>query len=446
MCLLINMFNIIKKRIRGGWEMNCWRKVKLILVILATLLSIPLAVQASTVRDITYNEFTFTQEQIKALDTLIKSCGDGISVFYKDLNSGYTYTYNGEQKYFIASLIKAPYCMYIYDLASQGKCDLNKRYTYESRHKAGGTGKIQDMSVGTSFTLEELIGYAIKYSDNVAMNILKENFPVEGYRAYAKGLGLKYPEDIKYGTNGNITATDAGIYIEAINNFIAHNTYGHRLKSHMLSTRNPMIIASYPVVRKYGWADASFHDMAIVEAPYPYLLSICTNHDGDYSTFKKISQLIEKYSQTERKMGIKYVPVTSRISVDGRSMQLGGFNINDNSYYKLRDIAYLLKGTDKQFDVVYDTEKSAIVMQLGRSYLGGKSEEGVSSIKDVKLEEKQVSLYLQDEYYQVLGYMINGNTYVKIRDIVELLEVEIEWSNETKEIKLITRAEYSKVI
>ena len=441
------MFNIIKKKIRRGGEgMNCLRKVKLVLVIIATFLYIPLGVKASTIRDITYSEFAFTKEQIRELDTLIKSGGTGISVFYKDLSSGYTYTYNSEQKYFIASLIKAPYCMYIYDLASQGKCDLNKRYTYATRHKAGGTGKIQDMSVGTSFTLEELIGYAIKYSDNVAMNILKENFPVEGYRAYAKGLGLKYPEDIKYGTNGIITAIDAGIYIEAINDFIHHNTYGSRLKSHMLSTRNPMIIASYPVVRKYGWADASFHDMAIVEAPYPYLLCICTNHDGDYSTFKKISQLIEKYSQSERKPNIKYVLVTSSISVEGKSIQIGGFNINNNTYYKLRDIAYLLNGTDNQFDVVYDTEKSAIVMQPGRSYLGGKSEESVSSIKDVKLEEKQVSLYLQDEYHEVLGYMINGNTYVKIRDIVELLEVEIEWSNETKEITLITRAEYSKAI
>lgn len=419
--------------------MNCFRKVKFVLVILVTLLSIPLAVQASTVGDITYNEFNFTKEQVKELDLLIKSCGDGVSVFYKDLNSGYTYTYNSEQKYFIASLIKAPYCMYIYDLASQGKCDLNKSYTYETRHKAGGTGKIQDMPVGTSFTLEELIGYAIKYSDNIAMNILKENFPVEGYRAYAKGLGLKYPEDIKYGTNGNITAIDAGIYIEAINDFIHHNTYGARLKSHMLSTRNSMIIATYPVVRKYGWADASFHDMAIVEAPYPYLLCICTNHDGDYSTFKKISQLIEKYSQSEREISINYVPVTSSILVDERSMQLGGFNINGNTYYKLRNIAYLLNGTDKQFDVVYDTEKSSIVMQLGRSYLGEKSGENVDNIRNMKIEEKQVSLYLQDEYHQFLGYMINGNTYVKIRDVAALLDMKIEWSNETKEIALVTR-------
>ena len=417
--------------------MKYLNKVQLVLVIIIIILYTPLALQASTVKDITHNGFTFTEQQIEELDALIKSCGGGISIFYKDLNSSYTYTYNSEQKYFIASLIKAPYCMYIYDLASQGKCDLNKRYTYEVRHKAGGTGKIQDMSVGTSFTLEELIGYAIKYSDNVAMNILKENFNVEGYRAYAKDLGLKYPEDIKYATNGNITATDAGIYIEAIHDFIHHNTYGPRLKTLMLSTRNPMIIASYPIVRKYGWADASFHDMAIVEAPYPYLLCICTNHDGDYSTFKKISQLIERYSQSGREPNIKYELVITHISLDGRSMQLAGFNINDNNYYKLRDIAYLLTETDKRFDIVYDTEKAAIVIQLGRSYLGEKSSYNINDIKDITIEEKQVSLYLEDKEHQLLGYRINGSTYVKIRDIVAFLEMEIGWSNETKEITLV---------
>lgn len=424
--------------------MKYLKKVKYGLVITAIILYIPLALQANTVENITYNEFTFTKEQIKEMDALIKSCGPGISVFYKDLNSSYTYTYNSEQKYFIASLIKAPYCMYIYDLASQGKCDLNKRYTYAVRHKAQGTGKIQDMSVGTSFTLEELIGYAIKYSDNVAMNILKENFPVEGYRTYAKGLGLKYSGDIKYATNGNITATDAGTYIEAINDFINQNTYGPRLKTLMLSTRNPMIISSYPVVRKYGWADNSFHDMAIVEATYPYLLCICTNHDGDYSTFKKISQRMEAYSQAGRKPNINYEPVTTDILLDGRSMQIDGFNINDNNYYKLRDIAYVLNGSDKQFDVVYDTEKSAIVMQLGTSYLGGKSSYDENNIKDIKIEEKQVTLYLQDKYHQLLGYIINGNTYVKIRDVVKLLGIEIGWADETKEITIVVQEESGK--
>lgn len=407
---------------------------------------IPLALQASVVKDITHNGFTFTKEQIKELDALIKSCGPGVSVYYKDLNSDYTYTYNSEQKYFIASLIKAPYCMYIYDLASQGKCDLNKRYTYAARHKAEGTGKIQYMSIGTSFTLEELIGYAIKYSDNVAMNMLKENFPIEGYRAYAKSLGLKHPEDIKYGTNGNITATDAGIYIESIYNFINNNEYGSNLRMLMLSTSNPMITSSYPVVRKYGWATASFHDMAIVEAPYPYLLSICTNHDGDYSTFKKISQMVEQYSQEKRIPHVNYEAVKTNILLDGKSMQLSGYNINNNNYYKLRDIAYLLNGSEKQFDMLYDIETKAIIMQLGESYLGGESHNEANLLGYINIEEKEMSIYIQDKQYQLEGYMINENTYVKIRDVATLLEMEIGWSNETKELSIVTKSEEQEVL
>lgn len=422
------------------------KKMKLVAVIISMIICMQFSLRAGTVKDISNETFTFTKQQISEINAVIKSCGPGVSVFYKDLNSGYTYTYNSEQKYFIASIIKAPYCMYIYDLASQGKCDLNKRYTYAARHKAGGTGKIQYMSVGISFTLEELIGYAIKYSDNVAMNMLKENFPVEGYRTYAKSLGLKYPEDIKYATNGNITATDAGIYIESIHNFINNNTYGSKLRTLMLSTSNPMITSNYPVVRKYGWATASFHDMAIVEAPYPYLLSICTNHDGDYSTFKKISQIIQKYSQVKRIPHVNYEAVKTNILLNGRSIQLSGYNINNSNYYKIRDVAYLLNGSEKQFDMIYDIEKKAIIMQLGKSYLGRESNNEASLLGHINIEEKEMPLYIQDKQYQLSGYMINDNTYVKIRDIAMLLEIEIGWSNETKELSIVTKSEEQEVL
>ena len=106
--------------------------------------------------------------------------------------------------------------------------------------------------------------------------------------------------------------------------------------------------------------------------------------------------------------------------------------------------AYVLNGSDKQFDVVYDTEKSAIVMQLGTSYLGRKSSYDENNIKDIKIEEKQVTLYLQDKYHQLLGYIINGNTYVKIRDVVKLLGIEIGCADETKEITIVVQEESGK--
>ena len=68
----------------------------------------------------------------------------------------------------------------------------------------------------------------------------------------------------------------------------------------MLNTTNPMIVSDYPVVRKNGWATASFHDMAIIEAPHPYLLVILSDHEEgmskDFTIFKTISQTIQSYT------------------------------------------------------------------------------------------------------------------------------------------------------
>ena len=243
-------------------------------------------------------KFELSSSAIEDIEDAIRSCGKGVSVYYQDIESGYAYSYNEHQKYFIASLIKAPYCMYIFTLASQGQCDLGKSYQYLSRHSAGGTGKMRYMKKGGYFTMKELISYAIKYSDNVALNMIKEQYPPSGYRVFAKGLGLHYPNDIKNATNGSITAIDAGIYMNAIYHFIQTNPYGSELRELMLSTDTPMIVSQYPVVRKYGWAGDDFHDMAIIEAPRPYILCICTSRDGNFDIFKKISAVMEKHAIT----------------------------------------------------------------------------------------------------------------------------------------------------
>ena len=51
--------------------------------------------------------------------------------------------------------------------------------------------------------------------------------------------------------------------------------------------------------RKYGWAGFSFHDVAFVNAPRPYLLAILSNLENtdntDLVVFRDISKLIEKY-------------------------------------------------------------------------------------------------------------------------------------------------------
>lgn len=240
------------------------------------------------------------EDDIAELTEIITRYGGNISIYYKDVDSEDTFLYNEEYKYFIASVIKAPYVMYILDLASQGKADLDKEYTIEYKDIQEGTGKIRELKeeeFPLTMTTKDLLSYAIRYSDNTAVETLrKEDFTHIGYTEYAKELGLTHIEDVKYIVNGDITATDAGIYINAIYDFIKTNEYGGFLKEEMLNTRNPMIYAKYPVIRKYGWADLSFHDFAIIDAPHPYMLVILTDKDEggeeDYKFFAEFSRAI----------------------------------------------------------------------------------------------------------------------------------------------------------
>lgn len=243
-------------------------------------------------------DLKFTKDEIEKLDSIIKKYGEGVSVYFEDIESNNMYIYNGDEKYFIASLVKAPYCMYLYQLANDGKCDLNQKLSFEEKHKQEGTGKLNEMITPAELTVQELITYSIRYSDNTAMKILLEKYPYKGYTEYAKKLGINYIEDVKYVVNGDICAKDAGVYIKAIYNFIETNKYGEKLKEDMMATRHPMIKTKYPIARKYGWAKESFHDFGVVYAPHHYVIAICTDKDDgnqeNYRIFYELPAILEK--------------------------------------------------------------------------------------------------------------------------------------------------------
>ena len=44
-------------------------------------------------------------------------------------------------------------------------------------------------------------------------------------------------------------------------------------------------------------------------------------------------------------------PTASTVLVNGENVAFDAYNINDNNYFKLRDLAYILSGTEKQFEV-----------------------------------------------------------------------------------------------
>jgi hypothetical protein len=72
-------------------------------------------------------------------------------------------------------------------------------------------------------------------------------------------------------------------------------------------------------------------------------------------------------------------PTGSRVMVNGNAVSFDAYNINGSNYFKLRDLAMTLNGTDKQFEVTWDGAKNAINLTANKAYTAVGGELAVSS-------------------------------------------------------------------
>ena len=170
------------------------------------------------------------------------------------------------------------------------------------------------------------------------------------------------------------------------------------------------------------------------------------------------------------------VPVTSTILVDENEVKMDAYNIDGNTYFKLRDIGLLLKETPKQFDVTYDEADNLITLWKGNPYTGTETyfsthnitsaQKAVSSKQGVdvcdsldrfgfSLGNNGNSIYTHTVEYSIEGcdwtelvddtvsfskysdygkarvnitmYNINGSNYCKLRDLGKYLGFGVGW-------------------
>ena len=228
-----------------------------------------------------------------------------ISLAYYDIETGFSLMINPDNHYYSASVMKAPYMLYIYRLALEGEADIEEKIVYTEEFKREGTGILKDAEFETEYTIEELIGFTLEESDNAAFAMLRKRFPEKGYVEFIKELGIAHDDDSKAFNKPQICCETALIFSQAIHDFIAEeNPYSENLRYHMTHSRNAMIYggSGAEVVRKYGWYEGYFHDMAVVYGEKDYFLTIMTNLDlleiekREYDIFRDLSRLIAEYS------------------------------------------------------------------------------------------------------------------------------------------------------
>lgn len=244
--------------------------------------------------------------EFENMKNILESYGNNLTVFYQDCISGETYYYNREAIYVIASILKAPYAVYLYKLAADGNLDLNDK-------------------IGNK-TIEQLLSDSIRLSDNAAYNALTNTFGYTGFKNSFENSGISLKHELTTGINGMVNAECLAVYLRVIYSFINENSaYSEKLKEHLMNTELQLIKANAPVARKYGALKNYLSEIGIIyNEKRPYLLAVMLNGDYDETdhtyatimadgqiedyldTFMKISLAVEKYNNSKIDISLNY--------------------------------------------------------------------------------------------------------------------------------------------
>lgn len=118
------------------------------------------------------------------------------------------------------------------------------------------------------------------------------------------------------------------------------------------------------------------------------------------------------------------------VSIDGKNVDFACYNIDDNNYFKLRDIALALSGSGAQFDVVWNEENSSVEMISDTPYSGERVTSGEISEKP-EIVHSYSPLYLNGKRVSAKAYNIDGFNYFKLRDVAKLINFGVFWSQES---------------
>lgn len=174
-----------------------------------------------------------------------------------------------------------------------------------------------------------------------------------------------------------------------------------------------------------------------------------TPYEGDressiYDVIKEFNgDITESESRKPNEPEITVSRTNSTVLIDGKNTAFQSYNINGYNYFKLRDIAMALNGTDKNFEVGWDAEKGAIGITKGKAYTVVGGEMNISSSNNTNAVKSNATLYVDGVKTELDAYTIDGNTYFQLRDIGKFIDFGVIWDSTQNAIKIDTSVGYS---
>ena len=234
------------------------------------------------------------------LDRLNKAKGK-IGFYYKNLVSKEEITFNENETFIAASVIKLPILAAVLSEVAKGNAKLSDSITVKNNDKVPGCGALYSFTDEPTVDIQTLCNLMITISDNTATNVLIKHFTIDKLSERFIEMGLKdtkltrllFDSEAKQkGLENLFTPKDIGILLEQIykRTFVNEKVSDQILEilyQQQINHKIPSRLPDLRIAHKTGEDDGITHDVGIVCADEPFVVCFASN-GIDVHEFEKI--------------------------------------------------------------------------------------------------------------------------------------------------------------
>ncbi|MDO5040747.1 MAG: hypothetical protein Q4D95_01510 [Peptoniphilus sp.] len=128
------------------------------------------------------------------------------------------------------------------------------------------------------------------------------------------------------------------------------------------------------------------------------------------------------------------VPSEQKVVFDEAEVDIKGYNIDGNNYYRLRDLAAVLTGSEINFNVEYDEIYNYIDITRQSKYDKQPDDLKFSDQEIKSMAESYQRTFVDGDKVIFSGYLINENNYYKLRDLGKVLGFPVSFDEDTNSV------------
>src|SRR5437660_7178722 len=114
-----------------------------------------------------------------------------VYLFAKNLDSGKTYSYNGDERVKTASTIKVAVMIEAFARVAEGRAKWTDELVLTKAARYSGSGVLQELGDGLRLTLRDCVNLMMVVSDNTATNMVLDYLTTDAVNARMNSLGFK---------------------------------------------------------------------------------------------------------------------------------------------------------------------------------------------------------------------------------------------------------------